>query len=114
MLGNRELVESALRDYHASRLTDAEKALFAFVEKVNGQSNSIGWADVEKAKQAGWSDEALYDASTVCALFNFYNRWVDASGVHEMPDEAHEASGWRLARFGYVLTPESEEVGVHL
>ena len=54
-------------------------------------------------KQAGWSDEALYDAITVCALFNFYNRWVDATGVHAMSAEAHEMSGKRLAERGYVL-----------
>ncbi len=25
----------------------------------------------------------------MCALFNFYNRWIDASGVHAMSDDAH-------------------------
>jgi len=25
----------------------------------------------------------------VCALFNFYNRWIDATGVHALSDEAH-------------------------
>ena len=37
----------------------------------------------------GWTDEALYFAITVCALFNFYNRWIDATGVHALSDEAH-------------------------
>ena len=30
----------------------------------------------------GWTDEAIYSAVSVCALFNFYNRWIDATGVH--------------------------------
>ncbi len=47
---------------------------------------------------------AIYDAITVCALFNFYNRWIDASGVHEMPAEAHRLGGKRLAQNGYIVT----------
>ena len=39
---------------------------------------------------------------TVCALFNFYNRWVDATGVHEMSLEAHREGGKRTALHGYV------------
>ena len=56
------------------------------------------------ARAAGWSDEALYFAITVCALFNFYNRWVDASGVHALSDEAHRLGGKRSALHGYVRT----------
>ena len=72
-------------------------------------STSIGQADVDAAKKAGWSDEALYDAITVCALFNFYNRWIDATGVHPMSDEQHRAAAERMAP-GYLRTPvESDE-----
>jgi hypothetical protein len=38
----------------------------------------------------------------VCALFNFYNKWIDATGVGDMPAAAYAASGERLATFGYV------------
>ena len=38
----------------------------------------------------GWGDEEIYYAITVCALFDFYNRWIDTSGVHAMSDEAHQ------------------------
>jgi hypothetical protein len=68
-------------------------------------STSIGQADVDAAKKAGWSDEALYDAITVCALFQFYNNWIDATGVSDMPAVAYDASGKRLASFGYWQEP---------
>jgi hypothetical protein len=71
------------------------------VEKVNKQSNQIQVSDVEEARQAGWSDEALYDAITVCALFNFYNRWVDATGVHDLPAGAYAMQAQRL-KGGYI------------
>lgn len=52
--------------------------------------------------EAGWDDDAIYYAITVCALFNFYNRWIDASGVHNMSEEAHREGGKRTAQHGYV------------
>ena len=91
-----------LADYRTSRLADKDKALFAFIDKVNRTSNQIGQQDVDEVKRAGWTDEAIYDAITVCCLFNFYNRWIDATGVHDMPASAYELSGQRLRERGYV------------
>jgi hypothetical protein len=71
---------------------------------VNRDSPTMTSEDLEVARAAGWSDEALYFAITVCALFNFYNRWIDASGVHAMSDEAHRQGGKRSAVHGYVRT----------
>lgn len=90
-----------LDDFHTAPITDREKALFAFIEKMNSASTQIGQADADALLAAGWSAEAIYDAVTVCALFNFYNRWIDATGVSDMPAAAYEASGERLAGRGY-------------
>ena len=66
-------------------------------------SLSIGDADAEAVRAAGWTDEALYDAISVVALFQFYNAWIDASGVSDMPAIGYEMSGKRLATQGYVM-----------
>ena len=76
--------------------------LFHFVDKVNHDSPRVTAADMKPLHEAGWSDEQIYYAVTVCALFNFYNRWIDASGVHALSDEAHRAGGVRSAAHGYV------------
>jgi alkylhydroperoxidase family enzyme len=102
LLGDRPLVTAVLQDYRTAPIGDREKALFAFIEKVNRESSRLTKEDVEEVKAAGWSEEALYDAITVCALFNFYNIWTDATGVGDMPAAAYAASGERLATFGYV------------
>ncbi len=94
-------MDAVLEDHRKATIAPKEKALFDFVEKMNRESTSIAQADVDAAKAAGWSDEALYDAITVCSLFRFYNAWIDATGVHDMPAAAYEASGKRLAQFGY-------------
>lgn len=90
-----------LADFRTAPIDDREKALFAFLERMNRESNRLTPADLDAVRAAGWSDEALYDAITVCALFNFYNKWIDATGVADMPAAAYDASGERLATFGY-------------
>ena len=95
-------MDAVLRDYRTSPLGEKDKALFAFVAKVNKKSYEIQPSDVDEACRAGCTDEGLYDAMTVCSLFNFYNRWCDAAGVQDMPPEAYAASGKRLAKSGYI------------
>ena len=86
-------------------MTGKDRALYAFVKRMVHDSLSISEADVAAANAAGWSDEALYDAISVVALFQFYNAWIDASGVRDMPAFAYEMSGKRLATQGYVMGP---------
>jgi alkylhydroperoxidase family enzyme len=101
-LGSEDLVWGVLKDLESSALPEKEKALFRFVDKVNHDSPKITAEDMKPLYAVGWTDEAIYFAITVCALFNFYNRWIDASGVHALPDEAHRAGGKRSAVHGYV------------
>jgi hypothetical protein len=68
---------------------------------VNHDSPRITRGDLDAVRAAGWTDEALYFAITASALFNFYNRWIDATGVHAMSDEAHQAGARRSAVHGY-------------
>ena len=94
-----------LADPATAPITDAERVLFAFVEQMNRASFEVTREHIEAVVQAGWSEEAVYDAITVCALFNFYNRWCDAAGVHPMAPGHHAAGGRRMAERGY-LPPE--------
>jgi alkylhydroperoxidase family enzyme len=99
------MVDAVLEDFATAPISNREKALFEFLEKMNAQSNRIRKSDIEALKVVGWSEEAIYDAITVCALFRFYNAWIDATGVHDMPAAAYEMSGKRLATQGYRPAP---------
>ena len=101
-MGSEELVWSVLRDLENADLPEKEKALFRFVAKVNHESPKITPDDMQPLYAVGWTDEAIYYAITVCALFNFYNRWIDAAGVHAMSEEAHKTFGARTAQHGYI------------
>ena len=50
---------------------------------------------------------AVKQSQRVWAIFNFYNRWVDATGVQDMPALGYQMSGRRLATEGYAR-PEDE------
>ena len=86
----------------AAPISDAEKALFAFLDQVNRASFTLQREQIDELVRAGCSEEAVYDAVTVCALFNFYNRWCDATGVHPMMPDDHARSGKRMAQHGYL------------
>lgn len=90
-----------MRDLESSTLDEKHKALFRFVAKVNHDSPRMSADDMKPLYDVGWEDDAIYLAITVCAMFNFYNRWIDASGVHALSEEAHREGGKRTALHGY-------------
>lgn len=98
-------MDAVLDDFRTAPISEAEKALFGFIEQVNRASNQVTKADVDAVVAAGFTEEAVYDAITVCALFNFYNTWIDATGVGDMPAELYDMSGQRLATRGYLQSP---------
>jgi hypothetical protein len=103
--GDRDLIQSILNDLDSAPISAKDRALYAFIKKMVHDSTTIGQADVDVARKAGWSDEALYDAITVCSLFQFYNNWIDATGVSDMPAIGYQMSGQRLATQGYASAP---------
>jgi alkylhydroperoxidase family enzyme len=103
LLGDRQLVADALSDVRSGSIPARLQALLAFVEKAARDTSAVNAQDLDAARAAGWTDDALYDAITVCALFRFYNTWVDASGVASLQD--YTMSGQRLASDGYVPEP---------
>jgi uncharacterized peroxidase-related enzyme len=100
LLGD-DLVRNVLRDLESSSLEEKEKALLRFAGKVTRDLPAITLADIDQLRAAGWNDEAVFYTITVCALFNFYNRWITASGVHAVSDEGHRLHGKVLAQKGY-------------
>lgn len=79
-------------------------ALFEFLDKVNRSfERTIRQEDIDFLKSHDLSDDAIFTAITVCAMFNFYNRWCDGNGVHPLTPEGYSASGHQLATRGYLL-----------
>jgi uncharacterized peroxidase-related enzyme len=101
LLSSKELVWSVLRDPETASIDEREKALLRFVRRVTLDPSSITANDTQALTVAGWDDAAIFYAISACALFNFYNRWVMASGVSVINDEAFTRLGSRMAKSGY-------------
>lgn len=110
MLGSEELVHGVLNDLESSALPDAEKALMRFAGKMTRELPEMCATDIAELRALGWNDEAIYYTILVVALFNFYNRWVTASGVHPVSLEVHRMHGKRLALSGY--EPKNRVAGI--
>ena len=97
------LVEAVCADFESAPLSEKEKALFRYLAVVNDTPAKVQQADVDAAKAAGWSDHALFDAATVCAIFNFFNRWIDATGVPDVPGGFYEERLGAQGDVGYAM-----------
>jgi uncharacterized protein YciW len=71
-------------------LTEAERAMLEYVEKLTLTPSAMTEADVQGLRDAGWSDRDILDIVHVCAYFNFRVRVVDGLGL--------ELADWQLKR----------------
>ena len=94
-------MDAVCRDWRSAPITDREKAIFAYLEKVNDAPGSVGPDDVAAAKAQGLDDETLFDAVTVCAAFNFFNRWIDGTGVPKTAEGLYEERLEKSGDLGY-------------
>ena len=75
-------------------LTAAERALLDYVELVTKAAYRTTGEDVQKLRDAGWSEDQIAEAVYVTAMFAFFNRVADAFGV---PSQEYLKTG-RLTR----------------
>ena len=73
-----------------AELTAAERALLGYVEKVTNAAPRTTHEDVQKLRDAGWSEDQIAEAVYVTAMFAFFNRVADAFGV---PSQDYLATG---------------------
>ena len=93
----------------AAPVEDRLKPLLAFVRQITLAPAKTTDALAEAVYEAGWSEDALYDATQVAALYAFMNRILDAAGIEpkptfSAPDEAElkrrregDYTGWARA-----------------
>ena len=79
----------AKRDVENAPLSEAERALMRFVELITLHAHRNTPDDVQRLRDAGWTDEQIAEAVYITALFAFFNRVADAFGL---PDPGYGAS----------------------
>lgn len=79
-------------------------ATLVFLEKLTLRPDELEPADAAAARAAGVSDQALRDASTVCALFNMIVRLADSLGWDVPSRDRLAARAPAMLEGGYALT----------
>jgi uncharacterized peroxidase-related enzyme len=62
------------------------RQLCDFAVRLTHQPAGLGQADIDRVREAGWSDAAVHDAIQVIAYFNYVNRIAEAVGIESEPD----------------------------
>ena len=81
-------MEQVKSDWREVRLTKAEYAMLEYAEKLTLTPSAMTEEDVQKLRDAGWTDRDILDIVHVCAYFNFRVRVVDGLGL--------ELGNWQL------------------
>ncbi len=95
-----ELLQQLHDNFATAPVEEKMRPILAYVAKLTSAPIKLVSADAQAVYDAGWSEDALYDAIVVCALFNFMNRIVEGTGV--IPGQEYaEPSEEDLARRTY-------------
>ena len=79
---DEDTIVSACTDYAISPdLTDAEKAMMAFAERVSTDSSTMTDADSLVLRGHGFSDREIVDIALAAAARNYYSRAIQALAV---------------------------------
>jgi alkylhydroperoxidase/carboxymuconolactone decarboxylase family protein YurZ len=78
----REQVESILEDIDGTTLIDEKtKRLLHFAALINGSAHKVHAGTIQKLHDQGCTDEEVFEAVAVTALFNYMDRMADALGA---------------------------------
>jgi len=98
---SQDLFEGLMADLETSAVDEKLKPILVYVGKLTRTPSLMTEADAAPVYAAGWDEQALFDAISVCALFNFMNRIVEGAGIKANPLAADQAElDSRMARMG--------------
>ena len=95
-----DLLNDLLSNPDTAEVEESMRPVLAFVRKLTLAPSKMIESDADAVFSAGWNDRALYDAISVCALFNFMNRLVDGLSIDAAASYVSFAAQ-RLAQGGY-------------
>lgn len=68
-------------DCRTLELSPADRAMLEYVVRLTESPGSIGAADVERLRAAGFDDRAIHDMCAITGYYAFVNRVADGLGV---------------------------------
>lgn len=80
-----QTIDALLADPDTAPVDPAMKPVLAYVAKLTKTPSLMTEADARAVYEAGWTEQALFDAIQTCALFNFMNRILEGTGISAYP-----------------------------
>ncbi|RIH87375.1 peroxidase-related enzyme [Calidithermus roseus] len=80
LTGDPVLPDVLIANYRRAEISPRERALLDFALKITTDSPRMEETDLEPLRSVGLSDEAIFEAAQVAAMFNFTNRLANALG----------------------------------
>jgi uncharacterized peroxidase-related enzyme len=93
-------LEALLADADTAPVDERLRPVLRYVRKLTEAPSRVTPGDAEAVLAAGWDEQALHDAASICGLFNLMNRIVDGLGIDAGRDY-FALSSRRLADNGY-------------
>jgi uncharacterized peroxidase-related enzyme len=75
------LSEAIKRDWRTADLTDRERVMLEYVEKLTKAPATVWRDDIEKLRATGFDDTAILQINLIASWFNYINRVADGLGV---------------------------------
>ena len=69
------------RDWRTAPISDAERAMLEYVEKLTRAPRSIWQDDLDRLRAAGFDDTGILQINLIASFFNYVNRVADGLGV---------------------------------
>jgi alkylhydroperoxidase family enzyme len=85
-------------DFRLAALSEADRRMLEFVEKLTLAPWLCEEPDVERLRNAGWSDREVLHVVLGCAHFNYLNRMADGTGIRSEYASALPESPPRASR----------------
>lgn len=74
------LPDVLVHNYRRANLSERERALLDFAVQLTQSSYEMDEGDLQVLRDVGLTDEAIFEAAQVAAMFNFTNRLANALG----------------------------------
>jgi uncharacterized peroxidase-related enzyme len=76
-----ELISAIRTDWRSAPLSDRERRMLRYVEKLTLKPYSVVEEDLDDLRDAGMDDREILQVNLICSWFNYINRVADGLGV---------------------------------
>ena len=93
--------DELMEDIDTASVDTRLKPILRFVRKLTLTPSRMSQADADAIFAAGWDEKAFVDVVSICAIQNFFNRFVDGIGIDVDDEVARRTGAALLPTIGY-------------